>query len=98
MELAHRLRRSLVSLLDIFECLYSEKFLSLVNLLSHANLLVTETCRHVGEDAKLVVLKDAGHAINAEKPKEMLRHLKAFLLDPPPPSKLKTKTDGHEAN
>ncbi|KAI4383476.1 hypothetical protein MLD38_009310 [Melastoma candidum] len=40
--------------------------------------------RHVGEDAKVVVLKDAGHAINVEKPKEMLKHMKSFLLDPPP--------------
>lgn len=55
--------------------------------------------RHVGEDAKLVVIKDAGHAINVEKSKEMFRHLKAFLIDPLAVSNLKTgKTSGHKAD
>lgn len=54
----------------------------------------------MGEDAKLVVLKDAGHAINAEKSKEMLKHLKAFLTDPLPQRKLETETEtnGHKGN
>ncbi|KAL4579501.1 hypothetical protein LXL04_015650 [Taraxacum kok-saghyz] len=29
---------------------------------------------HLGEDAKLVILKNAGHAINAEKPKELYKN------------------------
>lgn len=53
--------------------------------------------RHVGEDAKLAVIKDAGHAINIEKSKEMFRHMKAFLTNPLPPSDPKTQTNGHKA-
>lgn len=37
---------------------------------------------HLGENAQLVIIKDAGHAINAEKPKEMLKYMKSFLIDP----------------
>lgn len=39
--------------------------------------------RHLGENAELAVVKDAGHAINAEKPKEMYKHIKAFLVTRP---------------
>ncbi|CAK9325052.1 unnamed protein product [Citrullus colocynthis] len=39
--------------------------------------------RHIGENAELVVVKEAGHAINAEKPKEMYKHIKAFLTTHP---------------
>ncbi|KAL4277797.1 hypothetical protein GQ457_03G033330 [Hibiscus cannabinus] len=44
--------------------------------------------RHLGDNAHLVVIKDAGHAFNVEKPKEYYRHLKSFLVDleaPPSP-------------
>ncbi|XP_058185139.1 uncharacterized protein LOC131302487 [Rhododendron vialii] len=41
--------------------------------------------RHLGENAQLVVMKNAGHAINVEKQKEMLKHLKSYLVDPLPP-------------
>ncbi|GMI78732.1 hypothetical protein like AT5G09430 [Hibiscus trionum] len=47
--------------------------------------------RHVGENAKIVVIKNAGHAVNIEKPKDFIKHLKAFLFDshsPNPPSLL----------
>ncbi|XP_010546343.1 PREDICTED: monoacylglycerol lipase ABHD6 [Tarenaya hassleriana] len=37
--------------------------------------------RHVGESAELVVIKNAGHAVNLEKPKEFLKHLRSFLVD-----------------
>lgn len=40
--------------------------------------------RHVGENAEVVIIKNAGHAINAEKPKEMYKHIKSFLIDPLP--------------
>lgn len=40
--------------------------------------------RHLGENAELVILKNAGHAINMEKPKELLKHTKAFLVNPLP--------------
>ncbi|ESW20402.1 hypothetical protein PHAVU_006G206100 [Phaseolus vulgaris] len=37
--------------------------------------------RHIGENAQMVVVKNAGHAVNLEKPKEFGKHLKAFLID-----------------
>ncbi|KAJ4951481.1 hypothetical protein NE237_028313 [Protea cynaroides] len=40
---------------------------------------------HIGENAQLVVIKDAGHAVNFEKPKQFYKHLKTFLVDSPPP-------------
>ncbi|KAM7275993.1 hypothetical protein ACFE04_017859 [Oxalis oulophora] len=40
--------------------------------------------RHLGDNAQLVFIKDAGHALNMEKPKEMYKHMKSFLLDPLP--------------
>ncbi|XP_060197197.1 uncharacterized protein LOC132626362 [Lycium barbarum] len=40
--------------------------------------------RHLGENAQLAVIKDAGHAINMEKPKELYKHLKSFLLESRP--------------
>ena len=46
--------------------------------------------RHVGESAEIVVIKNAGHAVNIEKPKEFIKHLKSFLFDsvssPPSPT------------
>ncbi|KAL2454554.1 alpha/beta-Hydrolases superfamily protein [Abeliophyllum distichum] len=41
--------------------------------------------RHLDDNARLVVLKNAGHAINMEKSKELFKHLKSFLIDPIPP-------------
>ncbi|EPS68601.1 hypothetical protein M569_06166 [Genlisea aurea] len=47
--------------------------------------------RHIGESAKIVVIKNAGHAVNVEKPKEFAKHLKSFLVGPSPsPQRLKT--------
>ncbi|XP_022739177.1 uncharacterized protein LOC111291613 [Durio zibethinus] len=42
--------------------------------------------RHLGDNAHIVVIKDAGHAFILEKPKEYYRQLKSFLvhLQPPP--------------
>ncbi|KAA8546793.1 hypothetical protein F0562_003222 [Nyssa sinensis] len=42
--------------------------------------------RHLGENAQLEVIKNVGHAINAEKPKELSKHLKSYLFDPLPSS------------
>ncbi|PSR99879.1 Monoacylglycerol lipase [Actinidia chinensis var. chinensis] len=43
--------------------------------------------RHLGDNAQLVVLKNTGHAFIVEKPKELYKHLKTFLIDSvPPPS------------
>lgn len=36
--------------------------------------------RHVGENAELVVIKNAGHAVNLEKSKEFAKHLRSFLI------------------
>lgn len=38
--------------------------------------------RHLEHNAQLVVLKNAGHAINMEKPKELYSHIKSFLSVP----------------
>ncbi|KAL7199819.1 hypothetical protein ACSBR2_022010 [Camellia fascicularis] len=35
---------------------------------------------HVGENAELVIIKNGGHAVNLERPKEFTKHLKTFLL------------------
>jgi pimeloyl-ACP methyl ester carboxylesterase len=37
--------------------------------------------RHIGESAEIVVIKKAGHAVNLEKSKEFVKHLKSFLID-----------------
>lgn len=37
--------------------------------------------RHIGENAQMAVIKNAGHAVNLEKAKEFGKHLKAFLID-----------------
>ncbi|GLT31152.1 hypothetical protein SLA2020_059100 [Shorea laevis] len=37
--------------------------------------------RHLGDNAHLAVIKNAGHAFNVEKPKEYLRHLMSFLVN-----------------
>ncbi|XP_047982158.1 uncharacterized hydrolase YugF-like [Salvia hispanica] len=37
--------------------------------------------RHIGDNAKIEVIKNAGHALNIEKPREFAKHLKAFLID-----------------
>ncbi|XP_058096847.1 uncharacterized protein LOC131242298 isoform X1 [Magnolia sinica] len=37
--------------------------------------------RHLEENAQMVVIKHAGHALNLEKSKEFCKHLKAFLID-----------------
>ncbi|KAK3411746.1 2-hydroxy-6-oxononadienedioate/2-hydroxy-6-oxononatrienedioate hydrolase [Eucalyptus grandis] len=38
--------------------------------------------RHLDENARLVVIKDCGHAMNKENPKEMYKHIEAFLGNP----------------
>ncbi|KAJ4848151.1 hypothetical protein Tsubulata_004424 [Turnera subulata] len=37
--------------------------------------------RHTGDNAELVILKNVGHAINAERRKELHKCLKSFLID-----------------
>lgn len=53
-------------------------------------------CRHLGENAQLVVIKNAGHAINIEKPKALYKNLKSFLIDPIAPSKQESRINGRK--
>ncbi|KAL5556108.1 hypothetical protein UlMin_038344 [Ulmus minor] len=52
--------------------------------------------KHIGENSQLVILKNSGHAINAEKPKEMNKHFKSFLLGPLPQPKQGNHVNGHK--
>ncbi|CAL5417791.1 unnamed protein product [Camellia sinensis] len=46
--------------------------------------------RHLGENARLVVIENTGHAFIAEKPKELYKHLKTFLTDSVHPTSVST--------
>jgi len=39
--------------------------------------------RHLGDTSELIVVKNAGHAINREKPAELCRLIKNYIIDPP---------------
>lgn len=39
---------------------------------------------HVGHNAELVIVKNAGHAVNLEKSKQFYKHLRTFLIDSQP--------------
>ncbi|KAI6699553.1 hypothetical protein NL676_013877 [Syzygium grande] len=54
--------------------------------------------RHLDENAQLVVIKDCGHAMNAEKPKEMYKHIKSFLVDPQLSPKRTNQTNGQKVD
>ncbi|KAI5324650.1 PREDICTED: monoacylglycerol lipase [Prunus dulcis] len=54
--------------------------------------------RQIGESSQLVILKNAGHAINVEKPKEMYKHMKSFLIDPLPPPKQESRSNGRKVD
>ncbi|KAI4337690.1 hypothetical protein L6164_016074 [Bauhinia variegata] len=41
--------------------------------------------RHLGDNAQLVVIKNAGHALNVQKAKEFYKLLISFLVNPVPP-------------
>ncbi|VAI37479.1 unnamed protein product [Triticum turgidum subsp. durum] len=38
--------------------------------------------RHLGDTSELTIVKDAGHAINREKPAELCRLIKNYIIDP----------------
>ncbi|CAI9109169.1 OLC1v1008938C1 [Oldenlandia corymbosa var. corymbosa] len=42
--------------------------------------------QHIGENARIEVIQQAGHAVNLEKPKEFAKHLKSFLIDSSSPA------------
>ncbi|KAJ8453047.1 hypothetical protein Cgig2_014810 [Carnegiea gigantea] len=50
---------------------------------------------HLGSNAQMVVVKDAGHALNIEKTREFIKHLKSFFIEPsaPPLAKDPTKIE-----
>ncbi|XP_055829290.1 uncharacterized protein LOC129898684 [Solanum dulcamara] len=52
--------------------------------------------RHLSENAELVIIKDAGHAINMEKSKELFKQLKSFLLDSRPHTKHDSTGNSHK--
>ncbi|XP_061344305.1 uncharacterized protein LOC133290252 [Gastrolobium bilobum] len=51
--------------------------------------------RLLGEKAQLVVIKNAGHALNVEKPKELYKNFKSFLIDPITPSLQENHSNGN---
>lgn len=61
--------------------------------------LVMSFDRHLegNERVEMVIVKDAGHAPNVEKPKEVSNHLKSFLVDSLPGSIQERRTDGQKA-
>ncbi|KAK7399565.1 hypothetical protein VNO78_10750 [Psophocarpus tetragonolobus] len=54
--------------------------------------------RHLGENMQLAVIKNAGHAVNVEKPKEMYKNIKSFLTDTATPTPQKDHSNGREVN
>ncbi|XP_056161192.1 uncharacterized protein LOC115676858 [Syzygium oleosum] len=54
--------------------------------------------RHMDDNGQLVVIKDCGHAINKEKPKQMYKHIKAFLIDPLLSPKKENQTSGQKVD
>ncbi|KAL3721745.1 hypothetical protein ACJRO7_034136 [Eucalyptus globulus] len=54
--------------------------------------------RHLDENAQLVVVKDCGHGINKEKPKEMYKHIEEFLIDPLLYPKKANQSSGQKAD
>ncbi|KAL9672920.1 hypothetical protein QQ045_029173 [Rhodiola kirilowii] len=50
--------------------------------------------RHLDEKPQLVIIKRAGHAVNVEKPKQIYKHMKEFLVDP----KQESKDDGNKVD
>lgn len=54
--------------------------------------------RHLGENAELVVIKNAGHAVNVEKANEMYKHLRSFLIDSTAPIVQKNHSNGRHVD
>ncbi|CAK7334703.1 unnamed protein product [Dovyalis caffra] len=54
--------------------------------------------RHIGDNAELVIIKNVGHALNAERPKELYKHLKSFLIDNLVSSKQASHSNGRKAD
>ncbi|MED6132194.1 hypothetical protein PIB30_017046 [Stylosanthes scabra] len=54
--------------------------------------------RHLGENAELVIIKNAGHALNVEKPKEMAKNINSFLINSTAPSKEESQRNGSKVD
>ncbi|KAL8143496.1 hypothetical protein V2J09_016528 [Rumex salicifolius] len=80
---------------QLIEALYKNRKLANLPKITHPTLIIwgeqdqifpTELAhrlkRHLGDTAQVAVIKKAGHAVNIEKAKEMMKHLKSFLIDP----------------
>lgn len=65
--------------------LLSYNFLFTITFCEFRNSLDLEH-RHLGDNAQIVVIKNAGHAFNVEKAKEFNSILKSFLVDSQLPS------------
>ena len=76
--------------------LLSAQFFTLIWLEYNGDLMLP--IRHLGDNAELVIIKNAGHAINAEKPKELYKHFKSFLIDPLPPAKPGNYSNGRKTD
>lgn len=63
----------------------------------HITNIVCFGHRHLENNAELVVLKKAGHAINMEKTKELYKILKTFLTAPANP-KLESSGNGSKVD
>ncbi|CAI0422362.1 unnamed protein product [Linum tenue] len=49
---------------------------------------------HIGDNAELVIIKNVGHALNAERPKQLYKHMKSFLVDTRVPTKAVHQSNG----
>ncbi|KAL9671719.1 hypothetical protein QQ045_009290 [Rhodiola kirilowii] len=49
---------------------------------------------HLDEKPQLVIIKRDGHAVNVQKPKQIYKHIKEFLVDP----KQESKDDGNKVD
>ncbi|KAH9621169.1 hypothetical protein KSS87_019562 [Heliosperma pusillum] len=52
----------------------------------------------IGDNAELVIVKKAGHALNIEKPKHLYKNMKAFLLNKPLPKSASSSSSGSNEN
>ncbi|XP_034891759.1 uncharacterized protein [Populus alba] len=54
--------------------------------------------RHIRDNAELVIIKNVGHALNAERPKELYKHLKSFFIGSHPLSKQASHGNGTKSD
>ncbi|CAL5368558.1 unnamed protein product [Camellia sinensis] len=70
---------------ELIQALHKDRKLSNLPKITQIKIRYSHWNWHLGENAQLVTIENAGHAINVEKSKEMFKHLKSFLVDPLPP-------------